>query len=198
MGILGIFRVVKTHLSQEVSLVVFLGCLLQPFCGHAPANLQSVARVDAEKDPKLFGGLGAGPDPFEVVMFLVLPEASFQPAGPFLGDGARQFLALLFVLPGLALSFEVGLDTVVGYESSVLVGGINGIGPDQFCFYMRKPLCLEDRVGQTVALVEGIKTQVFHKANAVNLELVDLGAKPACRQAGSTGFTSLPRTMGLR
>ncbi|EDZ65191.1 hypothetical protein NOC27_3440 [Nitrosococcus oceani AFC27] len=108
-------------------------------------------------------------------MFLVLAKTALQPAGPFLGDGARQFDPLFFVLAGPALSLEIGPDIVFGGELPVLVGGIDGIGSHQSRSGPGKSLGLEDRVLETVALVEGIEAKMFQKTDPVDLELVGLG-----------------------
>ncbi len=120
-------------------------------------------------------------------MLLVLSEAALQPAGPLLGDGAGQLAPLFLVLAGPALSLEVGPDIVFGGEAAVLVGGIDGIGTGQLRSGPCKPLGLEDRILETVALVEGIEVQVFHKADPVDLEF----ARPA--KAIRTG-SPWPRT----
>ena len=93
-----------------------------------------------------------------MVVFLVLSEAALQPAGPFLGDGARKLAPLFFVLARPALSLEVGPDIVFGGEPPVLVGSIDGIRPGQSCFGPGKALCPEDRILEAVALVEGVET----------------------------------------
>src|SRR5690606_23847185 len=113
--------------------------------------------------------------PFQVVVLLVLSEAALQPAGPFLGDGARQLDPLFFVLAGPALSLEIGPDTVFGGELPVLVGGIDGIRSRQSRSGPGKSLGLEDRVLETVALVEGIEAEMLYETHPIDLELVDLG-----------------------
>src|SRR5690606_489381 len=115
------------------------------------------------------------PYPFQVVIFLVLAKTTLQPAGPFLGDGARQLDPLFFVLAGPALSLEIGPDTVFGGELPVPVGGIDGIRSRQSRSGPGKSLGLEDRILEPVALVEGIEAQMFQKADPAHLELVHLG-----------------------
>lgn len=141
-------------LSGCVSLGRFLQCTSR----HAPADLQRVARMDAEEYPQDLGLLGARPYPFQVVVFLVLPEAALQPAGPFPGDGARQLPALFFVFAGPALSLEIGADTVLGGETPVFIGRIDGIGTGQLRPGPGEPLGGEDGIDKAVALMEGIKT----------------------------------------
>ena len=94
-------------------------------------------------------------------MFLVLAKTALQSAGPFLGDGARQFAPLFFVLSGPALSFKVGPDIVFGGEPPVLVGRIDGVGTGQSCFGPGQALCLEYRVLETVALVVGLPINLY-------------------------------------
>ena len=132
----------------------------------------------AEGYPKGLGGLGTGLDLFQVVVFLVLAAAALEPAGPFLGNGRCEFFPLFLVLSRPSLALEVGKDTVCGGEGPVFVGRIDRVGTGQPRFRFCEPLGGEHGVHETVALVEGVETQVLDEADAVDLELVDLRAEP--------------------
>ena len=136
-----------------------------------------VGGLYAEEYPQGLGGLGAGPYPPEAVMLLVVAGAALQAAGPFLGNGPRQFFPLLFKFAGPSLSFEVGTDAVPGGEPAVPVGGIDGIGPGDLDLGPCQALDIEDCVAEPYALVEGVEGKVLDEPDAVELELVNLGTE---------------------
>ena len=151
------------------------GRFLQPFPRHTPADLKGVGGVYTEEYPQCFGGLGAGPDPPEPVVLLVVSEAALQAARPFLGDGAGQFFPLLLIFAGPSLSLEVGADAVPGGELPVPVGGIDGIGHGDLDLGPCQSLDIEDGLAEADALVEGVEGKMLDKPDAVDLELVHLG-----------------------
>ena len=108
-------------------------------------------------------------------MLLVVAEAALKAARPFLRYGPRQFFPLLFMFAGPSLSLEVGTDIVPGGETSVPVGGIDGIGPGDLDLGPCQALDIEDCLAEPDALVEGVEGKVLYKPDAVDLELVHLG-----------------------
>ena len=110
-------------------------------------------------------------------MLLVVAEAALQAARPFLGDGGRHFFSLSFMFAGPSLSFEVGSDAVPRGELPVPVGGIDGIGPGDLDLGPCQPLDIEDGLAEADALVEGVEGKMFDEPDAVDLELVHLGAE---------------------
>ena len=132
-----------------------LGCLLQFFPGHAPADLQGIGCMDTEEDPEDFCRLGTGLDLFQVVVFFLLSKAALQSAGPFLGDGICQLPAVFLVFAGPSLALEVGVDVIAGGELPVLVGGVDGIGPGQSGLDLGQALGLKYSILEAIALMEG-------------------------------------------
>jgi len=84
------------------------------------------------------------------------------------------------------------------YKDSVLIGSINSICSRYFYSCFGKTLCFVDCIFKLSFLIEIVKTYFLNKINSIYLKFVDLCSKPTCRQAGSTGFISLPPYYGSK